>query len=524
MPCWKGCWCSSMIRSRCKFLVVTCVVVLALTFGLRFKTVVTLSRESRELHGFRPADRPDVRGPADGPDIRGPADGPHVRGPADGPEVRGPADRPDVRGPADRPDVGGREVNNNMAPQLIRSNNTVQTSVRVNPTGQRGSAGDDGNFQPIGSHQCWVYSAFYDTLNGIRFLRVMAIENNETNTPVFCQIWENGSSRLIGGKKILLPDHHFKRYRSVNYECTLDNNQHPDHVSIVFDSSEVPTNQLVVNYPAPQLHVFTTCYSVLFNFKNPSQIIQNIEFHRFLGIQHFHLYNYSVSNETDKVLRHYIREGILTVHQWSLPSLEIWYFAQVLAINDCVYRNRNVSKYVIIHDMDEFIVPIRHNTLSDVIAIAEENYKKESVTITKTTGNIVQPLGSLTFETSNFYGVLSSEVWDMVKKNFSVSAKDDYLIRRYQILPFLHVRRVNETYKYLGRSKTMVRPELILYAGIHYTREHRHDATHTQIGAELVLIHHFRYNGNTPVLDTSAMRFKDLVFPRILDKLSALIG
>ncbi|XP_059155475.1 beta-1,4-galactosyltransferase galt-1-like [Physella acuta] len=479
-PCRKKNLCVSVVlagvRSKYKSVAAITAVVMTLTFAQLSLHVERLARAERGLHDMQSSAEPAV----------------------------------------------GR--NDNMNKSIDTKKSFTFTRVHRPGTNTQKLPRLEENFQPINKHEAWVYSVFYDKLNEITFLRVMGIENNQTNNLIFCLVKDSGSNVIISGKRTVLPDTHFKKFRSVNYECRLRDGQRPQYVSIVFDPSAAATNQMPVQYPAPKTKNFTVCYSILFNFKSASQLIQNIEFNKFIGVQHFHVYNFSVSDSADVVLRHYQSQGVLTVHQWSLPSLEIWYYAQVLAINDCVYRNRNVSKYVIIQDTDEFIIPIRHNSLSDVVAIVEENFQKTSINSAKSTGKGKETLGSITFETSNYYSMASPPVWETIKQNFSISKKEEASFRKYQVLPFLHLRRINSTFKYLGRSKTMVRPERILHAGIHFTREHRDNATHAQVGADLVLLHHFRYNPNPCVLDTSAMRFKDLVFPKMLEKFFALIG
>jgi hypothetical protein len=47
--------------------------------------------------------------------------------------------------------------------------------------------------------------------------------------------------------------------------------------------------------------------------------------------------------------------------------VEIHYFAQLAALNDCLYRNMYVSKYVVFQDLDEFIIPRKQLTWTDML-------------------------------------------------------------------------------------------------------------------------------------------------------------
>ncbi|KAI8726377.1 glycosyltransferase family 92 protein F13G3.3 [Biomphalaria glabrata] len=118
-----------------------------------------------------------------------------------------------------------------------------------------------------------------------------------------------------------------------------------------------PTNSLRVLYPSSLKRNFTVCYAILYNFTNYKQIIQSVEFDRILGAEHFFVYNMSISNTTDALLRTISETRLADSHAMAASISEIHYQGQVLAINDCVYRNKGVSKYVAIHDTDEIIIP-----------------------------------------------------------------------------------------------------------------------------------------------------------------------
>ncbi|CAL1548906.1 unnamed protein product [Lymnaea stagnalis] len=228
-------------------------------------------------------------------------------------------------------------------------------------------------------------------------------------------------------------------------------------------------------------------------------------YNRVLGAQHFYVYNHSVSNTTDAVLRHYQRLGLLTVMPWPLPTLEVWYYGQILAINDCVYRNTFVSRFVVIQDTDEYIVPNRHGSWLELINAVDAGRAKGKV----------PPLGSYIFESSLHCNNPRPWEWEKVKKDFSISPEDEKFIRRHSLLPFIQLHRMDYIYKYKSRTKAIVRPELILYAGIHYTRKHRERAQLTVVSNDLAIVHHFSKKRRTQVVDTTTLKFKDQVFPMV---------
>lgn len=104
-------------------------------------------------------------------------------------------------------------------------------------------------------------------------------------------------------------------------------------------------------------------------------LVEYIEYHLMLGVNHFTFYNESVSPEVDKVLSHYADKGIATVLNWKLPS--IYKFELTLrldglfaALNDCLYRSslyRNYD-YVLVSNIDEFVVPRKHKDFKELIS------------------------------------------------------------------------------------------------------------------------------------------------------------
>ena len=82
----------------------------------------------------------------------------------------------------------------------------------------------------------------------------------------------------------------------------------------------------------------------------------------------FTLYNDTVSPEVNCVLEHYVSEGSVVVLPWRLnidSQTEIRTEGLFAALNDCLYRNMNEFRYLMLIDFDEFIVPHTNDTLPD---------------------------------------------------------------------------------------------------------------------------------------------------------------
>ncbi|XP_040181118.1 beta-1,4-galactosyltransferase galt-1-like [Rana temporaria] len=127
--------------------------------------------------------------------------------------------------------------------------------------------------------------------------------------------------------------------------------------------------------PQPISANFTVCLSTLYgNYNNVLQVIQSIEMYKILGASRVTIYNTNCSRDVEKVLRHYVDEGTLEVVPWPIDrhlrtskkwhyseglAAEIGYFGQTATLNDCLYRNMYKSRFVLLNDIDEILLPVK---------------------------------------------------------------------------------------------------------------------------------------------------------------------
>ncbi|KAH9495561.1 hypothetical protein Btru_013598 [Bulinus truncatus] len=372
---------------------------------------------------------------------------------------------------------------------------------------------DGPAFQPIAGHDAWVFSAFFDT-SDTPIIRVFGVQNLSLVDPVFCYLSGEHTAYMTEGRRTLLVDNHGNSYRVVSYECDVTETDRPIHVSLTFSESELPSNSLSILYPSILKRNFTVCYASLFNFTNYHQIVQNVEFNRVLGADHFFVYNMSVSPETDAVLQHYQQRGLLTVIKWSIPISEVHYHGQILAINDCVYRNKGVSKYVVIQDTDEFIIPNYQDNWERLIAKVDEEYEAKN----KGSGEAHSSIGTYSFQSTFFQEKPNFLEWDAIKQNNYIRDEDEQLFERYSLTVFTHLRRLNYTFEE-NRQKSIVRPELALFPDVHNTMTHRTPAFGVLVDLKWALVHHQRLwtvPASTTV-ETTSLRFKYKVLPLVAE-------
>lgn len=122
--------------------------------------------------------------------------------------------------------------------------------------------------------------------------------------------------------------------------------------------------------------------SVCALFKNEARYLKEwIEYNRLIGVEHFYLFNNESRDRSVDVLMPYVRQGIVTLVDWpdrvpqdreeiagtwalstQLPAYELT--AKYLALGE--------TEWLALIDVDEYIVPISTNTLSEILDSYEE--------------------------------------------------------------------------------------------------------------------------------------------------------
>ena len=123
---------------------------------------------------------------------------------------------------------------------------------------------------------------------------------------------------------------------------------------------------------------FTVCLPVVFKYQNAAELVQKLEMMRLLGAGRVVLYNFYVRPNVAQVLRLYTSEWAagretleLIVHPWQPPAAHIQNKGQLATIDDCLHRYGWLSRYMVFDDLDEYMIPLRHDSWSELIAERE---------------------------------------------------------------------------------------------------------------------------------------------------------
>ncbi|KAG0715300.1 hypothetical protein GWK47_012269 [Chionoecetes opilio] len=393
------------------------------------------------------------------------------------------------------------------------------------------STATDAHWHPVSHtrHKFFVYSAFYDDRKG-RIIRVVGATQTKKGDRVWCKYWYNNSSTLIvnGAIKIIRENWNLK-FSACFIACPLTIYRHgkqpippPESVSLMADPGGNATNKLrVLNLDVVKDEVretFAVCVKPLhFDYNNVNQMIEFVELNRLLGVEHFTLYNHTVGPGVDCVLRHYAAQGVATILPWKLDiksQKEIRTEGLFAALNDCLYRQMYRHRYVLMIDLDEYIVPHANASLPALLRYLH----------TKADANKV---GAVSFQNSFFYLQWPDDP-------SSASLPPLVTLRKTRRRQRFHPHKQRSKYiavtPYCGA--TLINTSSLSPLGNHFVWEFLAGRGTLNVPNEVAFLHHYRvceFGGddcvrNPRITDTSMYRFKDQLisaFTSTLRRLSA---
>ena len=100
------------------------------------------------------------------------------------------------------------------------------------------------------------------------------------------------------------------------------------------------------------------------------------------------IYNTSCGPELDRLLQSYSQEGFMELVPWpnnkylkpscsclfSQSGGDVHYFGQIATLNKCIYRSMEWSRYILLNDIDEIIMPYQHNSLATLMDMLQQQH------------------------------------------------------------------------------------------------------------------------------------------------------
>lgn len=106
--------------------------------------------------------------------------------------------------------------------------------------------------------------------------------------------------------------------------------------------------------------------SLVSNFKNENPYLKEwLDYHLNAGIDHFYLFNQDGSEESKKILEPYVKNNVVTVHDWTKISLKYegptYFFQQNrnhMAYTFAATHYRDQTEWLLKIDIDEFLLMV----------------------------------------------------------------------------------------------------------------------------------------------------------------------
>ena len=342
-------------------------------------------------------------------------------------------------------------------------------------------ATDEYKFTKLPTENLYIYSAFLDLRSQKRFIKIIGMSGFILNNlyKVYCQIYyEDGAMISVSGviQKGMRASTHFVYIQSI-YVCEEPLGINPVAVSlsgkICLDAASA-RRKVHIRYKKTDEEVpnkYLLCLNTIYKFSHPKKLIAFIEYQKMLGLTRIIVYDlYLPSEEVMKVVKYYVRDGILSVQPWKLPGQSdnityeptgrkiIKYYGQLMQINDCMYRNMNEYKYVLSADLDEYVI-----------------FNNSSVTTYPQLMEIVES------QLNDSAGYRFERILLCLSKNETLSDADYIFLFK--------TSRSNHQY---GLSKSIYNPRKILRMRVHTLTEYLGILKQVKIPENLALIYHYR--------------------------------
>ena len=273
------------------------------------------------------------------------------------------------------------------------------SSVRQSSNNNRAFEATHSNYWVRISDDVYVYSAFMDERGpGESHIKIIGIKRMERNAKApprpsvqditkvqdvsdiqskyECKLFYNENGRFKGIKSNKLTYFVFeegvKEFVGVFYKCFF-----PLQLSPLPNTTELyislrPKN--VKGYPDKLVWVrrkriqsnLSICVRPLFGpLDDLESLAQFLAYYESMGVERFTFYDLSIAPQ----VRHYLQtlENV-QLFKWNLPTgntSELWDYGTLTALHDCMYQTKG---FTIVVDLDEFVIPQIHASLSDFLA------------------------------------------------------------------------------------------------------------------------------------------------------------
>lgn len=137
---------------------------------------------------------------------------------------------------------------------------------------------------------------------------------------------------------------------------------------------------------------FSNDLAIVAIMKNEGPYLKEwLDFHILVGVNKFYLYDNESTDDTTKILKPYIKQGIVDYTYWPGKAM------QMAAYYDCLNKHSFDTRWLAVIDLDEFLVPVQHETVPEFLHTLPDGFAQLVITwiIYGSSGHVHKPDGLL---------------------------------------------------------------------------------------------------------------------------------
>uniref|UniRef100_A0A3B3HLQ5 Glycosyltransferase family 92 protein n=1 Tax=Oryzias latipes TaxID=8090 RepID=A0A3B3HLQ5_ORYLA len=250
---------------------------------------------------------------------------------------------------------------------------------------------------PLTNTKHFLVSAFMDQRRTGFDARIIGIFRRDSIHPLHCIFFCAGFFSKTTSASVLVHSDHFGfPFGATDVLCRIPESCNATHVTLltkqnpvnISDQLWLPIRNRKTHNKETRLN-FTVCISTLFgDYNNVLQFTQSLEMYKLLGVNRVVIYNTNCGPDLDRLLKSYSQEGFVEIVPWPInqylnPSRgwnfkehggDLHYFGQIITLNDCIYRSMERSRYVLLNDIDEIIMPYQHDNLNSMMDMLQSQH------------------------------------------------------------------------------------------------------------------------------------------------------
>ncbi|KAH8584077.1 conserve having a signal peptide [Cryptosporidium sp. chipmunk genotype I] len=353
--------------------------------------------------------------------------------------------------------------------------------------------GQGGKNSDINEFKVYIYSAYYDwRIDKVRINTLIPL-NFDDRIEMECAIIKEENVYTGTINKVIHKEHHYKEYISSTLLCEIAEDEIKFKeisgrilLAIFEKGNSINKSEILItlkSIPKNSLNNYELSICVRpwwgepirnesfgnKQFNNAGLILEFINSYLYLGVNKFYLYqNYlDLDEEVRNIINYYSKvKNILEVIPYTLPIIpfkQVWDFAQTTMIQDCLLRNIGKTKYLLFVDTDEFVFPsLKNYNIMDFLNLLESSnsYYNNKV------GAMWIPMYFHFLEWESDENNLKKYLTIEKKINKKMKNLEFILYRKTCRMLSSGTKKSDKT-----RRKVIVKPERVLYMGIHETEE-----------------------------------------------------